>query len=101
MPRKRLPDRRQARNAGRRGGAMSERTHGPEKPAASTERTRRCRLRRKTGDRWVPGFDVSREVLERLFEEGWTNEKEASDPQKLSDAVADLLDCWAKEDTAG
>ncbi len=76
---------------------MSERTHGPESPAASTERTRRCRLRRKTGDRWVPGFDVSREVLERLIEEGWTTEKEASDSQKLSDVVADLLDCWARE----
>ena len=65
--------------------------------AASTERARRCRLRRKAGDRWVPGFDVNREVLARLIEEGWTSAAEASDPQKLSDAVADLVDCWSRE----
>ena len=63
----------------------------------AAERTRRYRARRKAGDRWVPGFDVSRDVLERLIEEGWTTEEEASDPQKLSDVVADLLDCWARE----
>ncbi|MFB3110675.1 MAG: hypothetical protein ACE10G_01455, partial [Gemmatimonadales bacterium] len=65
--------------------------------AASTERTRRCRARRKAGDLWCPGFDVSREVLERLIEGGWTSAAEASDPQKLSDAVADLVDCWSRE----
>ena len=64
----------------------------------AAERTRRYRARRKAGDHWVPGFDVSREVLERLFEEGWTTEEEASDPQKLSDVVADLLDCWARDE---
>ncbi len=76
---------------------MSERTHWPEKSAASTERTRRCRLRRKTGDRWVRGFDINRKVLERLFKEGWTSEEEATDPQRLSDVIADFLDCWAKK----
>ena len=80
---------------------MSERTHGPEKPAASTERARRCRARRKAGDRWCPGFDVSREVLARLTKERWTTEAEASDPQKLADVISDFLDCWAREDTAG
>ena len=77
-----------------------ERTHGLESPAASTERTRRCRARRKAGDRWVPGFDVSRDVLERLFKEEWTTENEASDPQRLSDAVANLLDCWGRRTLA-
>ena len=64
---------------------------------STAERTRRYRARRKAGDRWVPGFDVSREVLARLVDEGWTSEVEASDPQKLSDVVADLLDCWSRE----
>ena len=68
---------------------------------SAAERTRRYRARRKAGDRWVPGFDVSREVLARLIEEGWTSAEEASDPQKLADVIADFLDCWAREDTAG
>ena len=72
---------------------------GGQTGAAS--RMRRSRARRKAGDRWIPGFDVRGEVLERLVDEGWTTEAEASDPQKLSDAVADLLDCWARDDTAG
>ncbi len=80
---------------------MSERTDGPESPAASTERTRRCRARRKAGDRWVPGFDVSRKVLARLIEEGWTTEEEAGNPEKLSDVIADLVDCWGREREMG
>ena len=60
-------------------------------------RMRQLRRRRRAGDRWIRGFDVSREVLKRLFEEGWTTEKEARDPQRLSDVVADFLDCWARE----
>ncbi len=67
---------------------------------ASTERARRCRARRKAGARWCSGFDVTREVLDRLISERWTSEAEASDSQKLSDVVADFLDCWAREDTA-
>ena len=63
---------------------------------STAARTRRYRARRKAGERWVPGFDVSREVLECLVDEGWTSEAEASDPQRLSDAVADFLDCWAR-----
>ena len=66
---------------------------------STAARTRRYRARRKAGDRWIPGFSVSPEVLRRLFKEAWTSEEEARDPQKLSDAVADLLDCWAREDT--
>ena len=81
---------------------MNGQEHPPGKQtgAASTERARRCRLRRKAGDRWVPGFDVSRDVLERLFKEEWTTENEASDPQRLSDAVANLLDCWGRRTLA-
>ena len=74
---------------------------GKQTGATSTERARRCRNRRKAGARWVPGFDVTSEVLDRLVAEGWTSEAEASDPQKLSDVVADFLDCWSREDTAG
>ncbi len=76
---------------------MSERTHEPEKPAASTERARRCRLRRKAGDLWCPGFDVSREVLERLVAKGWLSEEEARNPERLSDVVCNLVDCWGRE----
>ena len=68
---------------------------------AAAARMRRSRARRKAGERWVHGFDMRREVLERLIDEGWTSEAEASDPQRLSDVVADLLDCWARDDTAG
>ncbi len=71
-----------------------EHQHGKQTGAAG--RMRRSRARRKAGDRWIPGFDVQREVLERLVDEGWTTEAEASDPQRLADAVADLLDCWAR-----
>ena len=79
MPRKHLPDQRQA-----------------EEQTSAAARMRRTRARRKAGDRWIPGFDVRGEVLERLVDEGWTTEAEASNPQRLSDAVADLLDCWAR-----
>ena len=67
---------------------------GEQTGAAS--RMRRSRARRKAGDRWIPGFDVRGEVLERLVGEGWTTEAEASDSQRLSDAVGDLVDCWAR-----
>ncbi len=79
---------------------MSGQEHQPGKQIGAAERMRRHRDRRQAGDRWVPGFDVSRAVLQQLFKEGWTTEEEASDPQRLSDVVADFLDCWAKEDTA-
>ncbi len=75
---------------------MGNHGHQAEEQTGAAERTRRYRARRKSGDRWVPGFDVSREVLECLVDEGWTSEAEASDPQRLSDAVADFLDCWAR-----
>ena len=77
--------------------------HGQQagEQTAAAARMRRSRARRKAGERWVHGFDMRREVLERLIDEGWTSEAEASDPQRLSDVVADLLDCWARDDTAG
>ena len=75
---------------------MGNHGHQAEKQTDAAARMRRSRARRKAGDRWVPGFDVRGEVLERLVDEGWTTEEEASDPQRLSDAVADLLDCWAR-----
>ncbi len=73
---------------------MSGQAHQPGMKTGAARRMRRFRARRKAGDRWVPGFDVRREVLERLVDEGWTSEAEANDPQRLSDAVADFLDCW-------
>ena len=69
---------------------------GKRTGAASTERARRCRARRNAGVRWVPGFDVTREALERLVAEGWTSEAEARNPERLSDAVSDLIDCWGR-----
>ena len=80
---------------------MGNHRHQAEEQTGAASRMRRSRARRAAGDRWVPGFDVSREVLERLIKERWTTAKEASDPQNLSDVVADFLDCWAREDTAG
>ncbi len=80
---------------------MGDHEHQDGERAGAAERTRRYRARRKAGDRWVPGFDVSREVLARLIKERWTTEAEASNPRKLSDVVADFLDSWSREDTAG
>ena len=76
---------------------MSDHGHQGGGRTGAAERTHRYRARRKAGERWVPGFDVSREVLECLIAEGWTTEEEASDPQKLSDVIADFLDVWARD----
>ena len=73
-----------------------ERQPGKKTGNASTVRARRCRARRKAGARWVR-FDVTREALERLVAEGWTSEAEARNPERLSDAVSDLIDCWGRE----
>ena len=80
---------------------MGDHGNQAEEQTGAASRMRRSRARRKAGERWVHGFDMRREVLERLIDEGWTSEAEASDPQRLSDVVADLLDCWARDDTAG
>lgn len=61
----------------------------------STERARRCRARRKAGAQLVR-LEITREVLECLIAHGWTSRVEALDPDKLSDAVWDLLDCWCR-----
>ena len=71
--------------------------HQPGKQTGAAERMRRYRARRRAGDLWCSGLDVSRGVLERLIAEEWTTEKEASDPQKLSDVIPDFLDCWSRE----
>ena len=76
---------------------MGDHGHQGGGGTSTAARTRRYRARRKTGDRWIRGFDIRREVLTRLIEEGWTSAAEASDPQKLSDVIADLIDCWARE----
>ena len=76
---------------------MDDHGHQAEKQTDAAARMRRSRARRKAGDRWIPGFDVRHEVLERLVDEGWTTEEEASDPRKLADVVCDFLDCWARE----
>ncbi len=58
---------------------MGDHGNQAEEQTSAASRMRRTRARRKAGDRWVPGFEVRRAVLERLFEEGWTTEEEASD----------------------
>ncbi len=68
---------------------------GKQAGAVSTERARRCRARRKSGAQLVR-LEITREVLECLIAHGWTSKAEALDPDKLSDAVWDLLDCWAR-----
>ena len=68
---------------------------GKQTGAASTERARRCRARRKAGAQLVR-LEITREVLECLIAHGWTSRVEALDPDKLSDAVWDLLDCWER-----
>ena len=40
--------------------------------------------------------DEAREVLDRLVAEGWMSEAEARDPERLSDVVSDLVDCWGR-----
>ena len=70
------------------------------KQTSAAERTRRYRARRKAGAQLVR-LEITREVLECLIAHGWTSRVEALDPDKLSDAVWDFLDCWAREDTAG
>ena len=64
-------------------------------PTPAAERQRVYRARKRNGARFMRG-DLSSEAVDALIAGGWIGAGEAGDPAKLAEAVADLIDCWAR-----
>ena len=64
-------------------------------PTPGAERQRVYRARKRNGARFMRG-DLSSEAVDALIAGGWIGAGEAGDPAKLAEAVADLIDCWAR-----
>ncbi len=64
-------------------------------PTSAAERQRVYRARKRNGARFIRG-DLSSEAVDALIAGGWVGASEAGDPTKLAEAVADLIDCWAR-----
>ena len=64
-------------------------------PTLAAERQRVYRARKRNGARFMRG-DLSSEAVDALIAGGWIGVGEVGDPAKLAEAVADLIDCWAR-----
>ncbi len=59
------------------------------------KRQRRCRTRRREGSKFMRG-DVPSQVVDWMKANGWIDQAEAADPDKLGEAASDVLDCVAR-----
>ncbi len=67
----------------------------PSAPKPDALRQRRRRDHRRAGSCWMRGW-VETETLQALIANGWVSQKEASDPDRLGEVLADVVNCWAR-----
>ncbi len=73
---------------------MSGQAHKPGKQTGAARRMRRLRGRRRVGNLCFHG-DAPREIIDALVKKGWLKANEATDPNRLAEALVDVAACWA------